>query len=109
MVGNRDRLDRAGPARRLVVLAQAHAEVARWAELPDRGTDRAPERDKARLQAEQADTPVHTLGVADRAGMADTADTATEVWRWRHLTSLRYMADMDHTVSGQREAARAPE
>ena len=74
--------------------------------------DRAPERDTVRLPAEQADTPVHTLGVADRARMADTADkadTATEVWRWRHLTSLRYMADMDHTVSGQREAARAPE
>jgi len=73
--------------------------------------DRAPERDKARLQAGQVDTPVHTLGVVDRARKADRADRdrvdrATEVWG--HLTPLPYMADTGHTVSGQ-EATLMPE
>src|SRR5690348_14509601 len=99
MVVGKDSLDRAGPARRLAALAQAPVEVALRVERPDRGTDRAPERDKAPLQAGQVDTPVHTLGVVDRARRADTADTAPEVWR--HLTPRRYTADTGHTVTGQ--------
>jgi hypothetical protein len=69
----------AGSARRLAALAQAPAVAAPRVERPDKGTDRAPERDTARLQAEQADTPAHTRGVADRARLADTADRATEI------------------------------
>src|SRR5690242_14201515 len=95
-VGGRDSLDMADPARRLAALAQPPEVVAPRVERPDKGMDRALERDTARLPAEQADAPVHTLGVADRAHMAGRADTATEVWRrhLRHLTPLRYTADM---------------
>ena len=101
MVVGKDSLDMAGPARRLAALAQAHAEVAPQVERPDRDMDRAPERDKARLRAGQADTPVHTPGVAGRLDKATAA--------WRHLALLRYMADTGRTMSGWREAVLMPE
>ena len=110
MVGGRDSLDMADPARRLAALAQAPAAVAPRVERPGRDMDRAPERDTERLPAGQVDNPVHTLGVVDRADRArksDTADKASEVLR--RLASRRYMADTGRTASGQEGAIRAPE
>jgi hypothetical protein len=107
MVVGKDSLDRAGPARRLAAPAQAREALALRIERPDTGMDRAPERDTARLLAEQADTPAHTPGGVDRARMAGRRDRVTAIWR--HLTPLRYTADTGRTASGQQGAVRAPE
>ena len=106
MVVGKDSLDRAGPARRLAAPAQARAAVAPRAERTGTGTDRAPERDTARLLAAQADIPAHTPGMADRARMAGRLDRVTAIWR--HLTPLRYTADTGRTASGRQEAVLRP-
>jgi hypothetical protein len=74
MVGGRDSLDMAGPARRSAALAQAREALALRIERPDTGIDRAPERDTARLPAGLADTPVRTPDVVDRARTAGRVD-----------------------------------